>query len=355
MTLAQACQIAYVGHNLGWYKLLERAGSAGLTAVDLASQSSSSTRYAQEWLEHQAVSKWIRCLNPEQPDALVRRFALPPAHASVLADGDSLSYLMPLIVLAGGTGKAVDGLIRAYKNDTGVSWEEFGEDARESQGAMNRPFFLQVLPGIMEKIIGPEASHKLKTKGGRIADIGAGYAYSSIGLAKHFGACHVDAYDLDAPSIQRATQLITEEGLAGRIQAHCVDAAETLGGETFDPCDLVVALECIHDLSDPISVLRTMRGLAGNGKGAVIVMDERVDEDFSSGLTSPTSIDQIFYGFSCTCCLADCKSHPNSMETGTVMRPKVLRAYAQQAGFKDIEALEVAPKDCFFRFYRLIG
>jgi hypothetical protein len=114
----------------------------------------------------------------------------------------------------------------------------------------------------------------------------------------------------------------------------------------------MMALECIHDLSDPISVLRTMRGLARNGQGTVIVMDERVQLDFSPGLKNPASIDQIFYGFSCNSCLADCKSHPGSMETGTVMRPKILRAYAQQAGFKDVEVLAVDHD--FFRFDNLV-
>jgi SAM-dependent methyltransferase len=320
--------------------------------VELAKQSSTSPRYALEWLEHQAVVGWIRCLNPTNPTGEARRYSLPKANAKVLTDTDSQSYLMPLVVLTGGTGKATDRLIDAYKNDTGVSWTEFGDDARESQAAMNRPFFLQELPRIIEDIIGPETALKLKARGGRIADIGAGYGYSSIGLAKHFDACRVDAFDLDAPSIERAKQLVANEGLSGRVRAHCVDAATTLDADDVEVCDLVVALECVHDLSDPISVLRTMRRLAGNGQGTVIVMDERVQEDFASGLENPASIDQVFYGFSCTCCLADCKSHPGSMETGTVMRPKVLREYAQQAGFKDVEVLAV--NHDFFRFYKLV-
>jgi 16S rRNA G1207 methylase RsmC len=62
----------------------------------------------------------------------------------------------------------------------------------------------QALPGIIEDIIGPEMALQLETRGGRIADIGAGYGHSSIGPAKHFDACRVDAFDLDAPSIAKA-------------------------------------------------------------------------------------------------------------------------------------------------------
>jgi hypothetical protein len=43
---------------------------------------------------------------------------------------------------------------------------------------------------------------------------------------------------------------------------------------------------------------------------------------------------------------------PPSAGTGTVMRPDVLRGYAREAGFKDIEILPI--EHDFFRFYRLV-
>jgi hypothetical protein len=59
------------------------------------------------------------------------------------------------------------------------------------------------------------------------------------------------------------------------------------------------------------------------------------------------------YGFSLTTCLPDGMSHPNSVGTGTVMRPDTLRAYAQAAGFDDIEILPMDHDT--FRLYRLVG
>ena len=50
--------------------------------------------------------------------------------------------------------------------------------------------------------------------------------------------------------------------------------------ETYD---LVMALECIHDMPDPVPVLATMRRLAG-ADGTVIVMDENVGEVFTGDL-----------------------------------------------------------------------
>jgi hypothetical protein len=44
---------------------------------------------------------------------------------------------------------------------------------------------------------------------------------------------------------------------------------------------------------------------------------------------------------------------PPATGTGTVMRPATLRAYAQEAGFRDIEILPI--DNDFWRFYRLVG
>ena len=43
---------------------------------------------------------------------------------------------------------------------------------------------------------------------------------------------------------------------------------------------------------------------------------------------------------------------PPSVGTGTVMRPAILRQYALEAGFKDVEILPI--EHDMFRFYRLV-
>ena len=121
----------------------------------------------------------------------------------------------------------------------------------------------------------------------------------------------------------------------------------TDGESGADVYDAVFAFECIHDLPDPVGVLAAMRRLAGDD-GAVVVMDERVAETF----TAPgDDVERLMYGYSLMCCLADGMSHQPSAGTGTVMRPSTLRRYAVEAGFADVEILDIA--NDFFRFYRL--
>lgn len=113
-------------------------------------------------------------------------------------------------------------------------------------------------------------------------------------------------------------------------------------------CDLVCAFECIHDLSDPVGVLTTMRRLAKPG-GRVIVMDERCAEEFGA---FGDLMERLFYGFSLTVCLPDGMSHEPSAGTGTVMRPSTLDAYARAAGFVRADVLPLEHDS--FRFYELI-
>ncbi|MGI9621600.1 MAG: class I SAM-dependent methyltransferase [Acidimicrobiales bacterium] len=336
---AQEVQAAYIGDKLGWYDALV---GGPLTSTELAEATDTAERYAREWLEHQTVSSYLRCLNPEAGE-LERRFELPAAHAEVLTQPESLAHMLPFPRFIAGLGKHIDALVEAYRTNGGVSWSELGEDPREAQAAANRPMFVNQLGAEYLASI-PEVDASLKA-GGRVADIGAGYAWSSIGVAKAYPDAKIDAFDLDEPSIEMARRNIIEAGLDARVTAHCVDAGTV---DIDEPYDLVMALECIHDLPDPVSVLSTMRSLAGD-TGTVIVMDENVGEVFTG---EPDDVERIMYGFSLMSCLADGKAHDHSAETGTVMRPSTLEGYAKDAGFSGIEILPI--ENDFFRFYKLV-
>jgi hypothetical protein len=100
--------------------------------------------------------------------------------------------------------------------------------------------------------------------------------------------------------------------------------------------DLVLAIEMLHDVPDPVGILRTMRKLAG-ASGAVLVVDERTEDTF----TVPTNeMERFFYSFSTLHCLA-VSMQDGGAGTGTVMRGGTVRDYARAAGFGDIEVLPV--------------
>jgi 2-polyprenyl-3-methyl-5-hydroxy-6-metoxy-1,4-benzoquinol methylase len=326
----------HLGDRLGYYRVL---AAAPLTSAELATRTGTAERYAREWLEQQAVTG-ILDTDPAV-EAAARRYALPAAYVAPLTDVLDLGHVAPFARATIGLVKQVDLLLEAFRTGGGVSWAEHGVDAREGQAGANRPLFLgplgrEYLPSI------PDVDAALRS-GGRVADVGCGLGWSSIGIALAYPDATVDGYDVDVPSVEAARRNAREAGVDDRVRFHAVDAA-TVEGE---PYDVVFAFECIHDLPDPVAVLAAMRRLAG-GRGAVVVMDERVAETF----TAPgDDVERLMYGFSLLCCLADGMAHRPSVGTGTVMRPSTLRRYATEAGFAEVEILDIA--NDFFRFYRL--
>jgi 2-polyprenyl-3-methyl-5-hydroxy-6-metoxy-1,4-benzoquinol methylase len=334
---AQFVQAAYLGERLGYYRALAAAGP--LTSPELAVRTGTAERYAREWLEHQAVAGVLTVDDPAAAPA-ERRFELPAGPAEALTDTASPAHVLPMARMVGGIGKHLDALVEAYRTGRGVSWADLGEDAREGQGGANRPLFLGALPHEYLPSV-PDIAAVL-AGGGRIADVGCGVGWSSIGIALAHPGVTVDGYDLDASSIEAARANALEAGVADRVRFHTDDAAVVTGRY-----DLVLALECIHDMPDPVSVLAAMRRLA-EPDGVVLVMDENVAETF----TAPgDDVERLMYGWSITCCLPDGLATAGSVGTGTVMRPDTLRRYAADAGFTAVDVLPV--QDEFFRFYRL--
>ena len=191
---AQQVQAIDLGDRLGWYRAL--AGAGPLTSAELAARSDSDERYAREWLEHQAVCGVVTVDDPAAAPG-ERRFMLPAAHAAVLADPDSLSFLAPIARFVGASGLALDKLADAYRTGGGVSWADLGDDARQAQAAANRPLFLRRLGQEMLPAV-PEVHERL-LRAERVADVGCGFGWSAIGLARAYPASRSTATTSTSP------------------------------------------------------------------------------------------------------------------------------------------------------------
>lgn len=329
----------YMGDKLGLYQAM--AGGGPMTQPELVSLTGIHARYAREWLEQQVTSGILTVDDPARP-ATERVYALPDAHKTVLADHDSLAFMSPFVRVVAAAGVQLPQHVEAYRTGGGVSWEQFGPDMRTGQAEVNRPWFLQHIGNSWFPTV-PELHASLQD-GGRVADIGCGEGWSSISIALAYPQARVDGYDIDAPSIEAARRHASEAGVADRVSFHHADAAQAEQHGTYD---VVSAFECLHDMPDPVSVMRRMRELVKD-EGVVFVMDEAVGDAFGD---RDDEIERLMYGISLFVCLPDGMSHEDSVGTGTVMRPSTLRAYATEAGFSDVDTLPI--ENDLWRFYRL--
>ena len=240
----------YIGDRLGYYQALTE--QPWLTSTQLAAATQTHERYAREWLEQQTVAG-ILTVADETQDALARRYCLPAGHQEVLTARESLNYLAPLAQIAVGAVYPIHALLDAYRTGGGVAFGDYGVDLCEGQAGMNRNLFLyelgqKHLPQILD------VHTRLQAKPpARIADIGCGVGWSSIGMAQAYPNVRVDGFDLDAPSINEAWANAHTYGLTDRLTFHARNASdiEVLNGRY----DLVTAFECVHDLGNPVGVL----------------------------------------------------------------------------------------------------
>jgi 2-polyprenyl-3-methyl-5-hydroxy-6-metoxy-1,4-benzoquinol methylase len=327
-----------LGVRLGLYEAM--AGAGPVTSDGLAERAGIAERYAREWLEQQAVAGVVEVDDTDKP-ARERGFTLPNAHAHVLLDDDSEACMKACAGVAPWVGKALEIMVEEFRRGDGAAFGAF--DLHDIQAAMTRPVFtnhlvqswLPALPEVQAQLASGEEV--------RIAEVGCGEGRAAITIALAYPNAVIDGYDLDEASIDAARKAAAEAGVADRARFLLRDAADpSIAGEY----DLVMAIEMLHDVPDPIGILRTMQKLAAT-TGTVLVVDERTEDTFT---VPTTEMERLFYAFSTLHCLA-VSMQDGGAGTGTVIRPATLRRYAHEAGFDDVTVLDVDHPQ--FVLYRL--
>jgi 2-polyprenyl-3-methyl-5-hydroxy-6-metoxy-1,4-benzoquinol methylase len=340
MQALAAMELANVelGVRLGLYEAL--AGAGAVKSSELAASAGIVERYAREWLEQQATAGIVEVSDVDAPGE-ERRFTLPNAHAHVLIEDDSEACMKPCAAVVPWLSKAIDIMVEEFRSGTGAAFGLFG--LHDVQAAFTRPVFVNHLTQNWLPAL-PEVQQKLESGAHvRIAEIGCGEGLAAIVLAKAYPNAEVDGYDLDEASIAVAQKEASAAGVADRARFEVRDAADpTIAGDY----DLVMGIEMLHDMSDPVGILRTMKRLAGDN-GTVLIVDERTADAFA---LPATEMERLFYTFSTLHCLA-VSMQDGGAGTGTVIRADTVRKYAADAGFSTVDVLDVEHPQ--FVLYRL--
>lgn len=329
-----------LGVRLGLYEQLAKHGAS--TSAELALGAGIAERYAREWLEQQAVAKVLEVDDVGAAPA-TRRFSLPAAHAQVLLDPDNEAYLAPLAGFVPVAGMALHPVAEAFRSGGGVAYADYG--VHDLQAAFTRPAFVNQLTSTWLPAL-PGVDAKLQAGSARVVEIGCGEGVAAVQIACDFVGVTVDGFDADDVSIAAARKRAADAGVAERVRFEVRDACRPGIEGSYD---LVLCIETLHDVADPVAVLRLMRQLRAPG-GTVLVADERTAEAFT---TEADEMERLFYACSTLHCLPVGMVEPGSAGTGAVMRPSTLRRYAEEAGFAGVEVVPVDHPQ--FRLYLLEG
>jgi SAM-dependent methyltransferase len=319
-----AIALAALGDRLGLFAVLRAAGP--LDAAGLAARAGVKERYAREWLLAMGSARYL-----ERDEA--GRYTLSPERAAVLADDGPLSLCGTMHLLIGMLD-ALGPLERAFREGGGVppaaypesTWDGMERDMGGIYAAYLAREWVPAMPEV----------RALLERGAEVADVGCGRGRALIELARAFPRSRYVGFDSFAPNVEAGRRNAQAAGVAVAFEQ--ADAVRGLPRQF----DVILALDVVHDASDPLALLSAIRSALRPG-GRFFSLDPRAadrPEDNRDPLTT------LRFGFSVLYCLPA----SGGAGLGTLgLTDARMRALCAEAGFTSVR--EVDAGGSFHRIY----
>jgi 2-polyprenyl-3-methyl-5-hydroxy-6-metoxy-1,4-benzoquinol methylase len=291
----------HLGDRLGLYRAM--AGAGPMTAAGLAAATGLQERWLLEWLRGQAAAGLL-----SSPDG--ESFELPAEAAPVLAD-EERSLWFAAGAFRGGIAApdVVDRLADAFRTGVGLSYDDLGPSAAHEVERMLGPWTRQALvPVILPALSGVVG--RLRS-GARVADVGCGAGLAVLAMAEAFPAATFEGFDPSVHAIARANQKLEEAGLANAT-FHAAPAAALPEQPTFD---LVLTLDCLHDMPRPAEAMAAIRR-AIRPDGVWLIKEIRGAATWAENLANPMLA--MMFGTSVATCMSSALSEPGGAGLGTL-------------------------------------
>lgn len=290
LAAAMSAPLTWMGDKLGLWRAM--ADGEPVSPSALAARTGTNERMTREWLCAQAAAGYV-CVDPHGT------FHLPAAHAAVLA-GDGPGDLQGGFDCVTGAFRSVDRALEAMRDGRGLGWDDHHEDFHRAVERLFRPTYDTHLVNTWLPALGTPIE-KL-AYGGSIVDIGCGRGGAAVLLAKAFPLATVRGFDDHGPSIDAARALADASGVAERCTFDVVAADAVPCGDH----DLVILLDCLHDMADPFGAARRAREIVSED-GVVMVVEPIAGDSLEDNLHP---IGRLLYSASTLACI------PNSLDGG---------------------------------------
>jgi SAM-dependent methyltransferase len=323
-TAAVNAVLVALGDRLGLWKAL--AGAGPVTSNDLADRTGLDERHLREWLAAQAANGFLAC------DPVAGTFTLTPEAALVLAHEESPMLLIAAFQGIPALGRSLPALEHAFRTGDGIPWHAHDSEMWDVQERFSRPVqqamlvdvWLASVPGLVERL---EA-------GAKVADIGCGYGGSTILLAERFPTSRFAGFDFHDHSIVQARNAARRRGVGDRVTFEVADAASFPGHDY----DLVLFVDCLHDMGDPLAAARRARSTLAPD-GVVVTLDPVSADTFALNMENPMA--GMMYAVSTFLCTPTAASQHGPCALGALGGPTALLNVLSDAGFTNVE--RVAP------------
>jgi SAM-dependent methyltransferase len=322
-----------LGDRLGLFRALAAGGPA--TAAELADGTGLVERYVREWLAAVTVGGYLTY------DPTGQRFTLAPEMAAVLAYDDSPTALIGVVPGLRDLMDHLPEVERFFRTGGGHGWADYGPGLARAQARFTRPMFVHGLVGAWLPAIDGLVA-KLE-RGARVADVGCGHGVSTILAAQAWPRSTFVGVDLDPASVAEATSAAQAAGVADRVSFHTASGAD-YPGEGYD---LVLILDCLHDMGDPVATVAHARGILAED-GVVFVAEPLAADRLEDDLANPYA--RIGYAISTLVCTPSSLSQPGALGLGAMAGPARLEQVLAEGGLGNVRRLpaELAPFNLLF-------
>jgi cyclopropane fatty-acyl-phospholipid synthase-like methyltransferase len=235
-------------------------------------------------------------------------------------------------------------LADAFRTGGGVPYAAYGAEIRSGIRALNRPSFLHDLASTWLPAMPDVVARLDADPPARVLDLGCGEGVSTIAMARAYPRIRVTGIDLDVASIEAARDAAARAGLSDRVAFEPGDASRV---HDRGPFDLATVFEALHDMGDPVGVLRAVRANLGE-RGVLFIADERVADEFTA---TADTVERMQYGFSVLHCLPATMAEDPVEAAGTVLRAPTVDRWAAEAGFGSCTRVPIENE--FWQFYRM--
>ncbi len=320
----------HLGDRLGLYRALAAADTP-LTTVELAAAAELDERWVREWAYNQAAAKLVIA---SRDDDGQERFSVTPEAAAVLAAPDHEAFGMGMFHRLPQTMQALERLPESFRTGLGADFDSHGPEGAVGIERSFEPWNrAHLLPDVVPAMDGIE--DRLRA-GARVADIGCGAGGAVLLLAQAFPASTFTGYDISQHALARAGSRLAEQGLTNatfhdpRAEPLPVDGS----------LDLVTTFDCIHDMTDPQSVMHAIRA-ALRDDGTWLLVDIKALDTFEQNIAK-NPMASLMYGISVFSCMSSALSAPGGAGLGTLgLPPAKAEAMAREAGFTRFRKLPV--------------
>lgn len=316
----------HLGDRLGLYGALAEADGP-VTTDALAGALGLDERWVREWAYNQGAAKVIEIDDEE-------RLSLSPEAAAVLATPDHPAFAMGPFHHVPQTMATLERLPEAFRSGLGLAYDEHGPECAEGIARGFEPWMranlidtvLPALDGVVARL----------ERGGQVADVGCGAGGLALVLAGAFPATEVRGYDISQYALDRATQRLAEAGLTNVV---FLDPQES-PMPTDASVDLITTFDCIHDMTDPASVIRSIRSALADD-GTWLLADIKAQDTFALNVAK-NPMASLMYGISVLSCMSSALSEPGGAGLGTLgLSAAKAEELARAAGFTRFRRLDI--------------